>query len=62
MDDIENTAPNSSIVAWVFVTVGMCLPSHCLATLGVTHIQQGDLTSLLLFFQNKASRLKMGSS
>jgi hypothetical protein len=33
MDCLENTASySSSVVACVFITVGMCIPSHCLAT------------------------------
>jgi hypothetical protein len=50
----------------VFVTAGMCLPSRCLVTIGgfkelwrnkkIT--QQGDLISLVLFLENKKSRLK----
>jgi hypothetical protein len=30
---------NSSVVACVFVAMGICLPSHCLATTGGIHIQ-----------------------
>jgi hypothetical protein len=61
MDRIENTASSScSIVAREFIATGTCLPSCCLATLrGETHRQQGELISLLLFFQNKESRLKI---
>jgi hypothetical protein len=45
--------------------IGGHLPSHCLATIGGihrhthTHTKQCDLISLLLFFQNKESRLKI---
>jgi hypothetical protein len=44
-------------------TIRGFLPSRCLATIGGytdTHRQQRDLISLLLFFQNKGSRLKNG--
>jgi hypothetical protein len=45
----------------VFVAAGTCSLSRCLTTIGETHArthtQQGDLTSLLLFFQNKESGL-----
>jgi hypothetical protein len=51
-DCTENSASNSSIVACIFVVVGTCLPNPYLAT-------AGDLLSLLLFFQNKKSRLKV---
>jgi hypothetical protein len=48
---------NSSIVARVFVAVGYCLPSCCLATIrGIhitTHKQQSDLISPLSFFQRR---------
>jgi hypothetical protein len=44
--------------------VGICLLSRCLAAIrggGETqaHKQQGDVISLLLFFQNKEIRLKI---
>jgi hypothetical protein len=63
-DRTENTASNiSSIVAGVFIAAGTCLPSHCLETLmgySHTHRQQGgDLISLLLFFLNKESSVKL---
>jgi hypothetical protein len=70
----ENTASSSSsVIAFVFVSLGKCLLIRCLATVvssgstiptlmlwGKTqaHRQQGDLISLLSFFENKGSRLK----
>jgi hypothetical protein len=51
---IENTTANSSsIVACVFIAMGMYVPSCCLSTLGVRHRQQGDLVSILLFFSKE---------
>jgi hypothetical protein len=62
MDRIKNTAFNSfSMAACVCAAAGTCLRSRCLATIGgvkQAHRQQGNLISLLLFFQNKDSRLK----
>jgi hypothetical protein len=61
-DHRENiVSDSSSIVACVSISIGMCLWSHCLATTGVggIHRQQGHLISILLFFQNKESRLKV---
>jgi hypothetical protein len=46
-------------------TIRAILPSRCLATIGGdthTHRQQRNLISFLLFFQNKESRLKRGTS
>jgi hypothetical protein len=56
----KNTAFNSSsIVECVSVAAGTCLPSGCLPTIEESHRQHNDLTSLLLFFQNKESRQKL---
>jgi hypothetical protein len=46
-------------------TIRVFLPSRCLATIGGytdihTHRQQRDVISVLSFFQNKESRLKIG--
>jgi hypothetical protein len=44
---------------WYIPSAGMCLPSRCLATMGVhTDRQQRNLISLLLFFQNKERMIK----
>jgi Na+/melibiose symporter-like transporter len=62
MSHIENTASKSSTVACVFIAIGICLLSRCLAAIREdtqTQKQQGDLISLLLFFQYKESRLKI---
>jgi hypothetical protein len=61
---VEDVAAKiSSNVECVFVAAGTCLPSRCLATIegGVTqtHTYQGHLISLVLFFQNKESLLKI---
>jgi hypothetical protein len=51
---------NSSIIACVFVAAVTFLQNCCLATMGrgrYAYRHQGDL---ILFFQNKESRLKIG--
>jgi hypothetical protein len=59
-DRTENIASNSScIVKSIFVAAGTGLLSRCPATIGRIHRQQSDPISLLLFFQNKESRLKI---
>jgi hypothetical protein len=46
---------NSSIVAFVFIAVGLSLPSHCLATIGGgdTDTVQGDLIRLQFIYFSK---------
>jgi hypothetical protein len=56
-DRTENTASESSSVVGCVFVAARYLPSRCLAMLG-THRQQGDLISVLSFFQNNESSLK----
>jgi hypothetical protein len=58
MDRIENTLSNSSpIVTSVFIAMGHVHQAN--AWPWHAHREQGDLIRLLLFFQNKESRLKI---
>jgi hypothetical protein len=48
MDCIENDASNNSCVAYIFVGMGTCILSHCLAIIGRIHVQtnrEGRLTT-----------------
>jgi hypothetical protein len=61
-DCTEIDAYNSSTVACVFVAARTCLPSNDGGGGEIyiqIHRQQGDIISLLLFFQNRDGRLKM---
>jgi hypothetical protein len=51
---------SSSAVACLVVAAVTCLPSRCLATIVGICKQQGDLISLLLFFQNKEKKGSLG--